>query len=121
MHVFLQGRLLLDAIVTPKLAYVLQKTPLAGPLGLAGDLADPVGQILADFDIKPLNPKPSSSASIDTKPLSTRTGTMTVTLASGITVERVTLASGKTVDVPVDPTPTLIREVQIESAARTEA
>jgi hypothetical protein len=36
-------------------------------------------------------------------------------------VERVTLASGKTVDVPVDPTPTLIREVQIESAARTEA
>ena len=113
----MQARLLLDAIVTPKLANVLQKTPLAGPLGLTGDLADPVGQILADFDTKPLNP---------TTPLSTssapaRTGTMTVTLPSGKTVARVTLASGNTVDVPVDPAPTLTRDTQMESAALTEA
>jgi hypothetical protein len=46
---------------------------------------------------------------------------MTVTLPSGKTVARVTLASGNTVDVPVDPAPTLTRDTQMESAALTEA
>ena len=114
----MQARLLLDAIVTPKLANVLQKTPLAGPLGLTlADPADPVGQVLADFDTKPLN----SKTPLSTSSSPARTGTMTVTLASGKTVERVTLASGNTVDVPVDTTPTLTCDVQMESVALTQA
>ncbi len=115
----MQARLLLDAIVTPKLANVLQKTPLAGPLGLTGDLADPVGQTLADLDTKPLNP--TTPLSTSSAPARIGTGTMTVTLPSGKTVARVTLASGNTVDVPVDPAPTLTRDTQMESAALTEA
>ena len=49
---------------------------------------------------------------------------MTVTLASGKTVERVTLASANTVPtmhVPVHTTPTLTRHVQMESSALTQA